>query len=213
MWRPTYDAILDDFGFDRAADEHARDALDALLADRLAADVRELRARVRGREAFIVGGAATEDDVRAIPADAPVLVTDGAARVAVPLRQPLAVVTDLDGDIIIQAAANAVGIPLFVHAHGDNRSALHEHVPRLVGPLVGTTQAKPAGRVQNYGGFTDGDRACCIAAALGARSLRLVGFDFDEPRGKPGSDRAVKLRKLAWARRIIEGLGLPVVMG
>ncbi|MFA5860490.1 MAG: hypothetical protein WDA16_02220, partial [Candidatus Thermoplasmatota archaeon] len=78
------------------------------------------------------------------------------------------------------------------------------------GPVRGSTQAAPTGRVQNWGGFTDGDRACCLAVALGATRLTLAGFDFDEPAPKPGRDPAVKARKLAWARRIIDGLGVPV---
>ena len=210
VWRPTYELILDDFGFDRAADEHARDLLDDLLAYKLAADTTTLRETLRGREIYLVGAAATRDDVRRIPADAPTLVTDGAARIAVPERAATAIVTDLDGDIIVQAAANAIGIPLFVHAHGDNEHTLRTHVPHLIGPLIGTTQAAPHGRIHNYGGFTDGDRAACIAAAMGARALALVGYDFDTPVAKPGSDADTKRRKLQWARRIIHGLGLHV---
>lgn len=210
VWRPTYELILDDFRFDRAADERARDLLDELLAPKLRADTAALREHIRGRETYLVGAAATRHDVRRIPADAPTLVTDGAAHVAVPERAPTAIVTDLDGDIIVQAAANAIGVPLFVHAHGDNAETLRTHVPHLVGPLVGTTQAQPRGHVHNYGGFTDGDRAACIAAAMGAHALALVGYDFDAPVTKHGSDADAKRRKLAWARRIIHGLGLNV---
>lgn len=209
-WAPLYDAILADFGFDRAADEAARDELDALLADRLAADVEALRAPLSGREAWVVGAAAGPGDLARVPPDAPVLVADAAARVALPLLRPLAVVTDLDGDVGVQAAANAAGVPLVVHAHGDNRPALRLHVPRLPGPVLGTTQAEPKGRVRCFGGFTDGDRACCLAVHLGASGLALVGFDYDAPVPKPGQDVARKRRKLAWARRIVDGLGVPV---
>jgi uncharacterized Rossmann fold enzyme len=103
-----------------------------------------------------------------------------------------------------------MGVPVFLHAHGDNRDAIRKHLPAFRGPLVGTTQARPRGRVHNFGGFTDGDRACCIAVALGATSLALVGFDFDAPLAKAGRDLDVKRRKLAWARRIIDELGVPV---
>ena len=74
------------------------------------------------------------------------------------------------------------------------------------GPVVLTTQSVPENTVLNFGGFTDGDRAVCIAQELGARRVLLEGFDFEHPNPKPGSDPAVKLRKLAWAERIIHGL-------
>ena len=57
--------------------------------------------------------------------------------------------------------------------------------------------------VADYGGFTDGDRAVCICQEFGVRRIVLRGFDFLHPNPKPGSDPAVKLRKLGWAERII----------
>ncbi len=204
-WEPTYEAILADFGFSRAADEAARDELDALLEDRLCVDLDAFRAELAGREAVILGGAPAEN----VP-EGPLLVADPRAP---PPREPVAVVTDLDGDVALQVALSALGVPLVVHAHGDNRDALARHVPRLLGPVLGTTQAEPRGRMRDFGGFTDGDRAACLAVAMGAASLRLVGFDFETPAPKPGRDAAAKLRKLAWARRIVEGLGVPVRSG
>lgn len=209
-WEPTYREILREFGFDARADEAARDELDALLSTRLAADLDALRGEVAGREAWLVGPAAPPESLRDVPLDAPTFVTDGAAERALRALRPTALVTDLDGHVGVQAAANAVGVPLFVHAHGDNQEALRRHVPRFRGPLVGTTQAEPRGRVRNFGGFTDGDRAACLAAHLGAARLALVGFDWDAPAAKEGKDVEVKRRKLAWGRRIVEGLGLPV---
>lgn len=203
-WEPLYREILSDFGYDRAADEAARDELDALLASKMRVDMARLRARFAGREAAVVGPHVAE-----LP-DAPTLVTDAAAGWAVPRRRPDAIVTDLDGDVAAQLAANAMGVPLFVHAHGDNRAALSAHVPGMLGPVQGTTQAEPRGLVADYGGFTDGDRACCLAVELGASAIVLVGFDWDAPAPKPGSDLSMKRRKLAWARRIVESLGVPI---
>lgn len=220
-WKPLYEEILADFGFSREADLAARDELRALLDERLwGAGDEAIRAwsksrdafrdRIAGRETCIVGAAATSADLARIPADAPTLVTDGAAHVALPRLRPDAIVTDLDGDVEAQARANAAGVPLFVHAHGDNRDALRKWVPRLEGIVWGTTQAAPLPPTWNHGGFTDGDRACCIAAAFGASGLALVGFDFDTPVQKAGADVSMKKRKLAWAKRIIEGLDVPV---
>ena len=209
-WRPTYEQILADFGYERAADERARDVLDALLADRLRADLDALAASTRGREAWIVGAAVSPADLARAPPDAPLFVADAAAHMVVPFRKPTAIVTDLDGNVPLQMAANAMGVPLLVHAHGDNVEALRAHVPQARGPIAGTTQAEPKGRVLGFGGFTDGDRAACIAVALGAASLALAGFDFDAPLPKEGRDPETKRRKLAWAKRIIESLDVPV---
>jgi uncharacterized Rossmann fold enzyme len=199
-WEPTYRAILRDFGFDPKADEAARDELDALLADRWRAEA----PGVRGREVVVLGGGPRGS--APLP-EGPLFVSD--PRV-VPPRRPDLVVTDLDGDVPLQLALNATGVPLAVHAHGDNAGALRAHVPAMRGPVWGTCQCAPRGRVANFGGFTDGDRACCLAVAFGASSLALAGFDWARPTPKPGRDATVKARKLAWARRIAEGLGVPI---
>lgn len=209
-WAPLYAMIRAEFGYDAKADEAARDLLDALLADKLPVDLAALRAQLAGQEAFVVGAAATVADLAAVPEGAPLVLTDGAAEELLPWRRPTAIVTDLDGDVGAQALGNALGVPVFVHAHGDNLDALRLHVPRFAGPLQGTTQVAPRGHVAGYGGFTDGDRAACIAVELGAASLALVGFDFERPVAKAGGDPALKRGKLAWAKRIIEGLGVPV---
>lgn len=193
-WEPTYAAILAEFGYDRAQDERARDELAAL-----ARHLPRPRLDLAGAEATIAGPRPTP-----LPQDARVLATD-AASWAFP--RAIAIVTDLDGDAAAQIASPAA---LYVHAHGDNRAAIARWMPQRRGPTQPTTQAEPVPGVANCGGFTDGDRACCIAVAHGARALALAGFDFEEPWPKAGRDAATKRRKLAWARRIIDGLGVPV---
>jgi len=78
-----------------------------------------------------------------------------------------------------------------------------------------TTQSRPDNIVSNYGGFTDGDRAVCIARHFGARNILLLGFDFDRPSGKEGSDPRIKAMKLWWAKKIIfdhNGQGVSIEM-
>ncbi len=221
-WRGIYTEILADFGYDREADEAAREVLRDLMWERLRefepVQLRALqhardafRDKVRNQNVYVIGAAVTAPELDAIPQDAVVVVSDGAAHLALPRFKPAAIVTDLDGDVEAQAAANAKGVPLFVHAHGDNVPALEAWVNRFTGPVFGTTQAGPLPPTWNHGGFTDGDRACCIAEAFGAASLTLVGFDFENPVEKAGRDDDVKRRKLAWARRIIDALSIPVV--
>lgn len=201
-WEPLYHELLADFGYSRADDEAARDLLASLCAQSARPDFPALRRALAGREVCVVGPLPST-----IP-DAPLLATDAAMEW---LREtPAAIVTDLDGDVEAQLAASGQGVPLFLHAHGDNMEALRAHAASFRGPVQPTTQARPTPEVANFGGFTDGDRACCLAAHMGASSLLLAGFDLDRPVAKPGRDPAIKARKLAWARRIIDALDIDV---
>ena len=61
----------------------------------------------------------------------------------------------------------------------------------------------------NPGGFTDGDRAVCIALALGASEIELVGFSVKEVGAWSGvTDEKRKLIKLKWMNRVLKMLYL-----
>jgi len=197
VWEPVYERILADFGFDRAADERARDRL-ASMADPFDLD------RLSGFEgaSIAVAGAgpplseqtdmaATADHVVAASTAADVLSDAG---VSVDL-----VVTDLDKNPESLVEMSHEGTPVAVHAHGDNVQALADWGPQFAAEqLLPTTQAEPVGPVRNFGGFTDGDRAAFLADALGAAELRFPGWQFDDPTVGP-----MKARKLAWAERLL----------
>ena len=70
---------------------------------------------------------------------------------------------------------------------------------------MATTQSRQFPGVHNFGGFTDGDRGVFLADAMGAKSIRLVGFDFEHPNPK---DRPAetKKKKLDWAFILIESI-------
>ncbi|TAJ43456.1 6-hydroxymethylpterin diphosphokinase MptE-like protein [Methanofollis fontis] len=198
-WEPFYTEILDYFSFDRAGDEEAARILDTLL-DR--DDCAALAALCAGRTVTVCGNAPTlpaeigriEGTVFAADAAADLLYARGI--------RPDAVFTDLDGATDAFEEMNREGTVLVVHAHGDNIPLLRLRVPRYAGPIVGTTQARPFGRIHNFGGFSDGDRAAFAAHALGASRVVLVGFDLDDPDVDP-----VKRGKLRWARRLLALLG------
>jgi hypothetical protein len=116
---------------------------------------------------------------------------------------PDIVVTDLDGPVAAELGAAAKGAVLFVHAHGDNLPAVQEWVPQCDGAILGSWAGAPDDLLENFGGFTDGDRAAYLAEAGGARRVLLWGFEFD--RVDPGEpDPAGKRRKLAWGRTALE---------
>ncbi|HDS63255.1 MAG TPA: DUF115 domain-containing protein [Methanofollis liminatans] len=198
-WEPLYEEILEYFSFDRDADEEAARILADLL-DR--DDLPALDALCRGRTVTVCGNAPClprqidriEGTVIAADAAAEVLYARGI--------RPDAVFTDLDGATDALVEMNRQGTVVVAHAHGDNIPLLRAWVPRFSGPIVGTTQAEPFGRIHNFGGFSDGDRAVFAAHALGAADVRLVGFDLDDPSVDP-----VKRGKLLWARRLLALLG------
>jgi hypothetical protein len=156
---------------------------------------------VRGQRVVVFGNAPTLDreldDLQLT--DAVFLAADGAT--AVLLRRgilPDIIVTDLDGSFPDILKANREGSIAVVHAHGDNLDALSRYVPQLDG-VIGTAQCRPPEGLYNFGGFTDGDRCVFLAKELGAASIKLVGFDYEDDSVTPR-----KRRKLAWAKRLID---------
>ncbi|MBU4189948.1 MAG: DUF115 domain-containing protein, partial [Candidatus Thermoplasmatota archaeon] len=96
-----------------------------------------------------------------------------------------------------------IGAIAMIHAHGNNINRLERYVPMFNGKLIGTTQAKPFDNIYNFGGFTDGDRAVCLSDHFGAKKIFLAGFDFKNV-GKYSKSKELKMKKLGWAKRIIE---------
>ncbi|SEV89596.1 6-hydroxymethylpterin diphosphokinase MptE-like protein [Halobacterium jilantaiense] len=195
-WLPVYDAVLDDFGYDRAGDERARDVLAEFVGD---FDVARLDCT--GETVAVAGGAPSLADETALAADADRVF---AASTAVDVLTDSGVdtdlmVTDLDKNPETARRLTESGTPVAAHAHGDNVPAVREHVPTFdTDHVLGTTQAEPVGPVRNFGGFTDGDRAAFLADHLGAETLVFPGWDFDDP-----DVDAEKAQKLDWAERLL----------
>jgi uncharacterized Rossmann fold enzyme len=203
-WEPVYERILASFGFDRVDDERARDRLGALVDGRTCYDTDALARQVDGETVAVVGAApglaaeidraAAVDRVFAASTAADVCRDHG---VSVDLM-----VTDLDKNPETAVELTHEGTPVAAHAHGDNVPALDEWLPRFDRDYtIPTTQAAPRPPVQNFGGFTDGDRAAFLADHLGADSLVFVGWSFDDP-----TVDAVKREKLRWAARLLTWL-------
>jgi hypothetical protein len=199
-WEPIYRSILQDFGFSPDRDEDAAMLLKELLRDREPL-LCVAEAIIGGQEVVVCGNAPILDKelVGLQERDAVFLAADGATSVL--LRQgivPDMVVTDLDGPFSAILKANQMGSIVVVHAHGDNLDALNRYVP-LLERIIGTVQCRPMPGLYNFGGFTDGDRCVFLAKELGAASITLVGFDYEDESVTPR-----KKRKLEWAKRLIE---------
>jgi uncharacterized Rossmann fold enzyme len=215
-WEPLYEEILRDFGFDRAKDEEAARLASELMASKLTSDERtvkqEVEALISGKRVLICGNAPClerelkekerEFERSLIDRNFVILAADGATSVL--LRNaiiPDIVCTDLDGTIPDIITANRLGSILVVHAHGDNREMLKKVLPTLNENVLCTTQSKPLHNVYNFGGFTDGDRCVFLANEFGARSIELLGFDFEDEQVTEQ-----KKKKLQWAKRLISAI-------
>lgn len=206
-WDPVYERILADMGYSREEDEACVRVLKAVTAGSDLVDPDDLRPMFAGGVTVLGGAARLEEDVASCGTRGLVVAAGSATGRALALGiEPGAVVTDLDGDVGPQLEASAAGAVTFIHAHGDNADLVRRWAGEFRGPVVLTTQSRPERTVFCFGGFTDGDRAVCIAEEMGAPSALLLGFDFDAPGPKAGSDPSAKLRKLRWAREVIGSL-------
>ncbi|MFQ5977867.1 MAG: 6-hydroxymethylpterin diphosphokinase MptE-like protein [Candidatus Heimdallarchaeota archaeon] len=98
---------------------------------------------------------------------------------------PHIIVTDLDGDMNHISAAARGGSILIIHGHGDNKERITEWVPLLLEfDPIPTTQVEPIPPLENFGGFSDGDRAAFMAVECGCTTLALAGFDLGEVVGR-----------------------------
>jgi uncharacterized Rossmann fold enzyme len=198
-WLPIYRTIADDLDLEREPEVRARDRLADLVGPG------ELDETQFEDATVAIAGAAPslESDLDGLRDPAVVVAaSDAGARLDDEGIEPALVVTDLDGapDRTVELAGR--GVPVAVHAHGDNVPALEEYVPELPAETtVGTTQIEPVGPLLNYGGFTDGDRAAFLADEFGASRLCFPGWDLDDPALGP-----LKRKKLQWAEHLLHVL-------
>jgi uncharacterized Rossmann fold enzyme len=201
-WEPVYTALLAELGFDRQGDELARDLLGELIGG---AETYPITALPGSDQTVVIAGGGpslTTELERIETADAVYAASTAADRLHDAGLTVDCVVTDLDkhADAVPRFSRN--GTPVAIHAHGDNRALLREVVPACdPGTVIPTTQAAPAGKVRNFGGFTDGDRAAYLADHRGAARLTFAGWDFEDTTLAAG-----KAAKLDWAERLLRWL-------
>lgn len=209
-WAPHYERIRRAFGFPTEREEAAAALLESLLPPPARSEpLQRIRPLLLGREAIVVGQAPHAGPPplwRRSTTDRPpaLLAADGATATCLAAGLvPTLVVTDLDGPVASEVAANRRGSMVVVHGHGDNLPALSEWVPQFPGELAGSWSGPPRGPLLNVGGFTDGDRAAFLSDHLGAERIVLWGFDFDHVDERDPAKKARKLEKLAWAEKLL----------
>jgi len=201
-WKPLYEKILKEFGYDEIKDMEA--AKIAVKVTRNLAGEKEIKEIIMGKHVAICGAAMQEADIGRLAGKVIVAADETASFLLAHHVIPHMIVSDLDGNVEDIIEANKRGALAIVHAHGDNVERLKKWLPKFEGKVVLTTQSKPFNGIYNFGGFTDGDRAYCIARHFHACRIFLIGFDFENVVEKEGKDNEIKKRKLKWAERIIK---------
>jgi len=174
------------------------------------------------KKIIIIGAAATPIEIIKILNDNSFFVlADGAGAVFSTLdnklekeawARSLCVISDGDGGKgLIQAIDK--GIPLILHAHGDNVPSWTDIVDYILSKniemkIVLTHQLpRRIDGMYNFGGFTDGDRAVCFIHSIGVPKERIVmaGTRTDIVGQWSGiTDKKLKLSKLKWMEKVLQ---------
>ena len=209
-WAARYNEIVNDFGYSKKKDVQSSRLLDSLLSKKTR--ITQLKKLIENESIFIIG--AGPSLLSCIPIlkkynKITKIVADGATRALIEnnLKANI-VVTDLDGNIPVLKRVGKTNTIMVVHAHGDNLEKLY--IAKNFKKCIGTTQAKPFGKIHNFGGFTDGDRCVFLANHFKARKIILFGMDFGTTIGSFSKTRIankdIKIRKLRRGKKLLEWL-------
>ena len=206
-WRKRYFSILKELNYSEKKDKESALILDSIL--KKTDTIEKIKKIIEGKTIFVIGSGPSLSS--AIPklkklkksikiaADSSLkpLVDNGII--------PDIIVTDLDGNEDTIKKISKTKSIFVIHAHGDNIEKLQ--MVKKMKNCIGTTQTNPFNKVQNFGGFTDGDRGVFLASYFNAKKIILFGMDFGNQIGKfsntKKSDREIKLKKLEIGRELL----------
>ncbi len=209
-WESKYRDILKDFGYSQNEDKQSAKLLNSLLQKKTPSI--EIRDLIKDKPVFVIGaGPSLPSCISILKRHKKItkIVADGATKAIIEngLR-PDIVVTDLDGDIKSLKKAGRTNTIMVVHAHGDNSERIN--LVKYFKNCIGTTQTKPIGKVNNFGGFTDGDRCVFLADYFKAKKIILLGMDFGTRIGRYSKskveNRTTKIAKLRRGKKLLEWL-------
>jgi 2-amino-4-hydroxy-6-hydroxymethyldihydropteridine diphosphokinase len=209
-WRKKYSEILDEFGYDEKNDFESAKVLNSLLKSKF--PLKKLREKIEDQNVFVIGaGPSLLSSIPFLKKYNLVtkIVADGAVKALIDNKIfPNILVTDLDGD---EGSLKKIGkgkTIMIVHAHGDNLKKL-EMVKKFKN-CIGTTETKSFGKINNFGGFTDGDRSVFLAKHFGAKKIILFGMDFGNKIGRYSKEKIpsklTKIKKLSRGKKLLEWL-------
>ena len=193
-------SILKELNYSEKKDKESAIILDSIL--KKTDTIEKVREIIQGKTVFVIGSGPSlsiaipklkklEKSIK-IAADSSLkpLIDNGII--------PDIIVTDLDGNEDTIKKISKTKSIFVIHAHGDNIEKLQ--MVKKMKNCIGTTQTNPFNKIQNFGGFTDGDRGVFLASHFDAKKIILFGMDFGNQIGKfsntKRSDREIKLKKL-----------------
>ncbi|HJM79574.1 MAG TPA: 6-hydroxymethylpterin diphosphokinase MptE-like protein [Nitrosopumilus sp.] len=206
-WNKKYSTILKELNYSRKKDKESAVILDSILKKTYS--IKKIENLIKNETVFVIGSGPSLS--AAIPKlkkfkKSIKIAADSSLK---PLIEngiiPNIVITDLDGDEnTIKKISNTKSI-FVIHAHGDNIKKLE--MVRKIKNCIGTTQTNSFNKIQNFGGFTDGDRGVFLASHFDAKKIILFGMDFGNRIGKfsntKRSDRKIKLKKLKIGEKLL----------
>ena len=206
-WEKRYFSILKELNYSEKKDKESALILDSIL--KKTDTIKKVRKLIEGKTIFVIGSGPSlsiaipklkklKKSIK-IAADSSLkpLVDNGII--------PDIIVTDLDGNEDTIKKISKTKSIFVIHAHGDNIEKLQ--MVKKMKNCIGTTQTNPFNKIQNFGGFTDGDRGVFLANHFNAKKIILFGMDFGNQIGKfsntKKSDRETKLKKLEIGRDLL----------
>ena len=199
-WKRRYRSILKELSYSEKKDKESAVILDSILKKNN--NNQKITKLIQGKTVFVIGSGPSLSF--AIPKlkkfkKSIKIAADSSLK---PLLEngivPDIIVTDLDGDEDAIKKLSKKKSIFVIHAHGDNIKKLQ--MVKEINNCIGTTQTTPFNKIQNFGGFTDGDRGVFLANHFEAKKIILFGMDFGKQIGKfsntKKSDRDTKLKKL-----------------
>jgi len=199
-WKRRYQSILKELNYSEKKDKESAVILDSILKKNN--NNQKITKLIQGKTVFVIGSGPSLSF--AIPKlkkfkKSIKIAADSSLK---PLLEngivPDIIVTDLDGDEDAIKKLSKKKSIFVIHAHGDNIKKLQ--MVKEINNCIGTTQTTPFNKIQNFGGFTDGDRGVFLANHFEAKKIILFGMDFGKQIGKfsntKKSDRDTKLKKL-----------------
>ncbi|MGB1665422.1 MAG: 6-hydroxymethylpterin diphosphokinase MptE-like protein [Nitrosopumilus sp.] len=199
-WKRRYQSILKELSYSEKKDKESAVILDSILKKN--SNNQKIIKLIQGKTVFVIGSGPSLSF--AIPKlkkfkKSIKIAADSSLK---PLLEngivPDIIVTDLDGDEDAIKKLSKKKSIFVIHAHGDNIKKLQ--MVKEIKNCIGTTQTTPFNKIQNFGGFTDGDRGVFLASHFEAKKIILFGMDFGKQIGKfsntKKSDRDTKLKKL-----------------
>ena len=157
-WKKRYFSILKELNYSEKKDKKSALILDSILEKNYT--IKKIRKLIEGKTVFVIGSGPSlsiaipklkklKKSIK-IAADSSLkpLIDNGII--------PDIIVTDLDGNEDTIKKISKTKSIFVVHAHGDNIEKLL--MVKKMKNCIGTTQTTPFNKIQNFGGFTDGDR-------------------------------------------------------